>query len=89
VNTTDKVDLYYTTNASSPSWTALATSLACSATGGTKVFTQTFTAGAAAGVHAVRAQLRFGGIAGTCTPGNYNERDDLAFSVADQVAQAK
>jgi hypothetical protein len=88
VNSTDKVDLYYTTNASSPSWTPLATSLPCS-TASFKVFSHTFTVGASAGMHAVRAQLRYGGIASTCTPGSYNERDDLAFAVAEPVAQVK
>jgi hypothetical protein len=86
VNTTDKVDLYYTTNASNPSWTPLATGLVCSATGGIKVFSHTFTVGASSGQHAVRAQVRFGGLAGICTAGSYNERDDMVFTVAEPVA---
>jgi hypothetical protein len=88
VNATDKVDLYYTANAASPSWTPLALSLPCSLAS-TKVFSHTFTVGASAGMHAVRAQIRYGGIASTCTAGAYNERDDLAFAVAEPVATVK
>ena len=29
----------------------------------------------------VRAQIRYGGLASTCTAGLYNDRDDLAFTV--------
>ncbi len=88
VNSTDKVDLYYATNASNPSWTPLATSLACPGTGGLKVFSHTFAVGANAGQHAVRAQIRFGGLPSICTSGSYNERDDMIFTVADPVAAA-
>jgi hypothetical protein len=89
VNSTDKVDLYYTTNASNPSWTPLATSLACSSTAGLKVFSHNFTVGAAAGQHAVRAQVRYGGLASTCTAGSYNERDDMIFTVVEPLATVK
>ena len=77
---TDRVDLYYTTNAASPSWTALATNLACTGSGA-KTFTKSFTVGNNTGVHAVRAQIRYGGLLNTCSAGSYNERDDLAFTV--------
>jgi hypothetical protein len=88
VNSTDKVDLYYTTNASNPSWAPLATNLACS-TASLKVFSHNFTVGATSGQHAVRAQVRYGGMASTCTTGSYNERDDMVFTVAEPVAALK
>jgi len=84
---TDRVDLYYTTNAASPSWSPLATNLACTGPGA-KVFTRTFTVGSTAGAHAIRAQIRYGGLLNTCSAGSYNERDDLVFTVATPVAQA-
>ncbi len=87
INGTDKVDLFYTTNASNPSWQPLATGLACSA--GNKMFSHTFTVGASAGQHAVRAQLRYGGTASVCAAGSYNERDDMVFTVAEPIANVK
>jgi hypothetical protein len=84
---TDKVDLYYTTNAASPSWSPLATGLACTGSGA-KVFTHNFNAGSTAGAHAIRAQIRYGGLVGTCIAGNYNERDDMVFTVVAPLAQA-
>lgn len=88
-DTTDRLDLYYTTNVTTPSWTALATNLACTASG-TKTFSQTFTlSSAATGQQAVRAQFRYGGTAGTCTSGSYNDRDDLVFTVSTSLAQTK
>jgi hypothetical protein len=79
-SSTDRVDLYYTTNAASPSWTALATNLVCTGSGA-KTFSKSFTVGTNTGVHAVRAQIRYGGLLNTCSAGSYNERDDLAFTV--------
>ncbi|WP_224245000.1 endopeptidase [Hyalangium gracile] len=83
---TDRVDLYYTTNAASPSWTPLVTGLACTGSG-PKVFSQNFNAGSTPGTHAVRAQIRYGGVVNTCAGGSYNERDDLAFTVVSPLAQ--
>jgi hypothetical protein len=83
---TDRVDLYYTTDAASPTWAPLTTSLPCTGAGA-KTFSQTFNAGATGGLHAVRAQIRYGGLLTTCTSGNYNERDDLAFTVTAPLAQ--
>ncbi|HKQ60524.1 MAG TPA: hypothetical protein VJS92_04515 [Candidatus Polarisedimenticolaceae bacterium] len=75
----DSVDLYYTSNASSPSWTAIATNLSCPP--GAATLTRTFTLANVAGTHAVRAQIRNGGSASACTAGVYNDRDDLTFRV--------
>ncbi|WP_422723963.1 endopeptidase [Hyalangium rubrum] len=88
VNSTDKLDLYYTTNAATPSWSPLATSIACPGAGA-KTISHTFTVGSTPGTHAIRAQLRYAGAPGICSTGNYNERDDLAFTVASPIAQAK
>jgi hypothetical protein len=83
--TTDQFDLYYTTNAGTPAWTALTTNQACTASG-TRTFTHTFTLGSTTGNHAIRAQFRYGGTASSCTSGSYNDRDDLIFNVAAAVA---
>jgi hypothetical protein len=86
-SSTDRVDLFYTTNAASPSWSPLATNLACTGSG-QRVFSRTFNVGGTAGAHAIRAQIRYGGLLNTCSAGNYNERDDLVFTVAAPLAQA-
>ena len=84
--TADRFDLYYTTNAGTPAWTALTTNQACTSGGVARVFTHTFTLGATAGTHAIRAQFRYGGTASSCTSGGYNDRDDLVFGVGATVA---
>ncbi|RKH37702.1 endopeptidase, partial [Corallococcus llansteffanensis] len=84
--TTDQLDLYYATNTTTPTWTALSTGQACTAVG-LKTFSSTFTVGSTTGQHAVRAQFRFGGTAtSACVTGSYNDHDDLAFSVVSAVA---
>jgi trimeric autotransporter adhesin len=80
-NTTDALDFYYATNAATPTWTAVATNVLCPVSGAAHTFVQSFTLGGASGLQAIRAQLRFGGTAGTCTTGSYNDRDDLTFQV--------
>ena len=79
--TSDRFDLYYTTNAATPSWTALTTNQACTGGGVARTFTHTFNLGATAGTHAIRASFRYGGSAGACTSGSYNDRDDLVFEL--------
>jgi trimeric autotransporter adhesin len=83
---TDRVDLFYTTDAANPSWSPLTTGLACTGSG-PKQFSTTFNVGANAGAHAVRAQLRYGGLPNSCATGSYNDRDDLVFTVAAPFAQ--
>ncbi len=73
----DKLDLYYTANAASPSWTFLATLTPTAAGAQTLSATYTLPAGA---LQAVRAQFRYQGSAGTCSTGGYNDRDDLIFA---------
>ncbi|MCS7313163.1 MAG: endopeptidase, partial [Acidobacteria bacterium] len=79
--TTDYVDIYYTSNASSPVWTAVATGLQCTVSGQARTFSVTMTLANVSGLHAVRVQERYGGSASACTAGSYNDRDDLAFQV--------
>ncbi|MDY7224932.1 endopeptidase [Hyalangium rubrum] len=89
-SSSDKLDLYYTTNptAASPTWTALATGLACPSARGFYTFTRTFNLNASAtGQQAVRANFRYSTTAGTCTTGGYDDRDDLAFTVSTAIAQ--
>ncbi|GBC84344.1 hypothetical protein HRbin11_00769 [bacterium HR11] len=79
--TSDYVDIYYTSNANSPTWTAVATGLQCNVSGQAKTFSVTMTLANVSGLHAVRVQERYGGSASACTSGSYNDRDDLAFQV--------
>jgi hypothetical protein len=83
----DRVDLYYATNAVSPSWSPLLVNQACTPTGA-KLFTHTFNVADVAGAHAIRAQVRNYGMASPCTTGSYNDHDDLVFSVSSPVAGA-
>ncbi|HYO54462.1 PepSY domain-containing protein [Archangium sp.] len=89
-SSTDKLDLYYSTNptAATPTWTALATGLSCPATRGFYTFTHTFNLNATAtGQQAIRGNFRFSSTAGSCTTGGYDDRDDLVFTVSTAVAQ--
>jgi hypothetical protein len=85
-NTETRYDLYYTTNAATPSWTPLRTDVACTVGVGTEVVRHTFTLGTTTGKHAIRAQARYRGTPSTCTVGDYNDRDDLVFTVGAPVA---
>jgi leucyl aminopeptidase len=74
----DRLDLYYTGNAGSPTWTLVGT-LTPVATG-----LQTLSAAytlPAGSLQAVRGNFRYRGTAGSCTPGAYDDRDDLIFAV--------
>ncbi len=74
----DTLDLYYAADATSPSWVFI-TSLSPSS-GGAQTLSAQYTLPSGA-LQAVRAQFRYQGSAGTCTSGNYNDRDDLVFAV--------
>jgi aqualysin 1 len=73
----DSLDIYYTGNASNPSWTFLATLKP--AAGGLQVLSATYTLPAGS-LQAVRGNFRYSGTAGFCTTGSYDDRDDLVFS---------
>ncbi|MFY0571461.1 M20/M25/M40 family metallo-hydrolase [Archangium lansingense] len=74
----DTLDLYYTANASSPSWTLIGSYKPSGS--GVQTITANYTLPAGAN-QAIRANFRYQGSAGTCTTGSYDDRDDLIFSV--------
>jgi leucyl aminopeptidase len=75
----DKLDLYYTANANSPSWTFIGT--LAPTKGGAQALSATYTLPAGA-LQAVRARFRYGGSAGACGTGSYDDHDDLIFAVS-------
>jgi leucyl aminopeptidase len=77
--TSDKLDLYYTANANSPAWTFLGTFAPTK--GGSQVLSATYTLPAGA-LQAVRGRFRYGGTAGSCGTGSYDDHDDLIFAVS-------
>jgi hypothetical protein len=74
----DKLDLYYTANAASPSWTFLGTIAPPAA--GVQTLTATYTLPAGS-LQAVRARFRYQGSAAACGTGGYDDHDDLIFAV--------
>ena len=76
--TTDHLDLYYTANANSPSWTLIGTITPTAAGAQTLSANYTLPNGS---LQAVRAQFRYQGSASSCTAGAYNDHDDLIFAV--------
>jgi hypothetical protein len=74
----DKLDLYYAANASSPTWTFLTT--LTPAAGGAQTLSATYTLPAGA-LQAVRASFRYNGSAAACSTGSYDDHDDLVFAV--------
>lgn len=79
----DFVDLYYAPNANSPVWTYITT---LNRTGSVHdivtLSTQFNLPAGGTSLQAIRANLRVYGAPSPCTPGNLNDRDDLAFAVA-------
>lgn len=78
-SSTDKLDVYYTTNVATPSWVLVGTQ-SCTVAG-VKAFTATYTLPSGSTTQAVRGNLRFSTTAGSCTTGGYDDRDDLVFGV--------
>jgi hypothetical protein len=76
--TADHLDLYYTANANSPSWTLIGTITPTAAGAQTLSANYTLPNGS---LQAVRAQFRYQGSASSCTSGAYNDHDDLIFAV--------
>ncbi len=74
----DHLDLYFASNANSPSWTFLTTLTPTAA--GVQTLSATYTL-PAGGLQAVRANFRYQGSASSCSAGNYDDRDDLVFAV--------
>jgi len=77
--TSDHLDLYYTANASSPSWVLIGTITPTAAGAQTLSANYTLPSGS---LQAVRAQFRYLGSASSCTTGSYNDHDDLIFAVS-------
>ena len=77
--TSDHLDLYYAADATSPSWTLIASVDPTAA--GSQVLSATYTLPSGGSLQAVRAAFRYQGSAGSCASGSYNDRDDLIFAV--------
>ncbi|OJH42814.1 M20/M25/M40 family metallo-hydrolase [Cystobacter ferrugineus] len=82
--TEDKLDLYYSASATSPSWQLIGTY--SPSTTGVTTLSATYTL-PASGVQAIRGNFRHAGPSGTtsparvCSSGGYDDRDDLVFTV--------
>jgi len=76
--TQDRLDLYFSASASTPSWTLIGT-LAPTASG-LQTLTATYALPAGA-LQAVRGNFRYQGTVSPCSSGTYNDRDDLVFAV--------
>ena len=74
----DTLDLYYTADATSPSWVYITSIVPPS--GGAHTLSATYTL-PEGGLQAVRANFRYSGSVGSCTTGSYDDRDDLVFAV--------
>ena len=78
--TTDKLDLFITSNTTTPSWALVATLTPTKA--GASTLTATFTMPSTLSFnYALRTQFRWMGSATPCTTGPYDDRDDLVFAV--------
>ena len=75
----DKLDLYYAANASSPTWTLIGTYSPSGA--GAQTITATYTLPSGGSLQAVRANFRYTGSASACSTGAYDDHDDLVFAV--------
>jgi hypothetical protein len=79
--TADSMDLYYTTNTSTPTWTLIGTQQ-CTSGGVAKTFTAGYTLPTGSTQQAVRATFRYNGSASACgTNSGYDDHDDLVFGV--------
>ena len=74
----DALDLYFTSNAVTPSWTFIGTVVPTVVGAQTLSATYTLPAGA---LQAVRAQFRYQSTNANCAAGGFNDRDDLVFAV--------
>ncbi len=78
----DYLDLYYAANANTPSWIFIGTSKA--GAHGLQLMSGTYTLPVGTR-QAIRASLRFFGVAAPCTYGYYDDHDDLVFAVTPGV----
>ncbi len=77
--TADFLDLYYAANATSPVWVLIGT-YAPSATGVTTIGAN-YTLPSGGSLQAIRGNFRYTGSASSCSPGGYDDHDDLLFAV--------
>jgi F5/8 type C domain-containing protein len=75
----DFLDLYYASDAATPSWTYLTTIIPADVRG-LQTLSATYVLPAGA-TQAVRAVFRFGGSPSVCTSGVFDDHDDLVFGV--------
>jgi trimeric autotransporter adhesin len=76
----DRVDFFYAADAANPSWIHIGSAVPPAAGPQTLSVTYTLPRGDR---QAVRVQYRQGGQPDPCTPGLFNDRDDLVFAVAN------
>ncbi len=82
-STADRVTLFYSTSATSPSWSKVGSTQTCSGSG-YKTFTFSKTLGGSSGsLQAFRAQMTYNVDPGTnaCYSGSYNDRDDIVIKL--------
>ncbi|HET8539377.1 MAG TPA: Ig-like domain-containing protein [Anaeromyxobacter sp.] len=75
----DALDLYAAADASAPEWTLVATVQPSAS--GRQTLSATYVLPGGGPLQAVRANFRYAGAPGPCTPGGYDDRDDLVFAV--------
>jgi leucyl aminopeptidase len=75
---TDTLDVFFTANATSPTWTRVGSVRVTRPGAQTLSMTYTLSAGP---LQAVRARFRYLGESGSCGGGPYDDHDDLAFAV--------
>jgi len=75
----DRLDLYYAANASSPSWVYIGTITPPG--GGAQTLSANYTLPSGS-LQAVRANFRYNGSVSSCSSGNYDDHDDLVFAVS-------
>jgi len=76
--TQDALDLYYATNANNPTWIYIATLVPRAK--GSQTLSALYRVGPGH-LQAVRANFRKGGTRSACSPGDYDDHDDLVFVV--------
>jgi leucyl aminopeptidase len=76
--TLDQLDLYYAANANSPSWVLIGTFTPTGS--GAQNISATYTL-PTGNLQAVRANFRYNGSPSPCSPGGYDDHDDLIFAV--------
>jgi hypothetical protein len=76
----DFADFYYTENVNIPDWKVISIGVPAGGGGEQTITSDAFILPGSA-VQAVRVNFRYNGTPGPCTPGGYNDRDDLVFSV--------